>query len=241
MNARLRRQKMKNSIIVCGAGLAGCEAAWQAAERGVFVRLFEMKPVKFTPAHRSPGFAELVCSNSLRSESLANAVGLLKEEMRRLGSLIIRAANATRIPAGSALAVDRVLFSEYITNVIKNHPNIEIISQEVTSVPEDCITLIATGPLTSDALADYIETELGCEGLHFFDAAAPIVAADSIDMSIAFFGSRYGKGGDDYINCPMTKEQYDSFYEALVAQSRPNQEFDREQQEKAVTLRLYAG
>ena len=225
---------MKNKVIVYGAGLAGCEAAWQAAERGVLVQLYEMKPLKYTPAHSSPGFAELVCSNSLRSDILANAVGLLKEELRRLGSLIMQAADATRIPAGTALAVDRILFSEYITKHIKNHPNIEVISREVTSVSEDCPTVIATGPLTSDALVDYIETELGCAGLHFFDAAAPIVAADSIDMSIAFFGSRYGKGSDDYINCPMTKEQYDAFYSALLSAKQAElKDFDREQQERA--------
>ncbi len=225
---------MKNSLIVCGAGLAGCEAAWQAAERGVKVLLYEMKPKKFTPAHTSPAFAELVCSNSLRSDMLTNAVGLLKEEMRRLGSLIMEAADATRIPAGSALAVDRKLFSEYITKRIKSHPNIDVISQEVTSVPEDVITVIATGPLTSDAFAEYIRTGLGCEGLHFFDAVAPIVSADSIDMEIAFFGSRYGKGGDDYINCPMTEEEYAAFYQALVsARQAELKDFDREQQEKA--------
>ncbi|MGI6167598.1 MAG: methylenetetrahydrofolate--tRNA-(uracil(54)-C(5))-methyltransferase (FADH(2)-oxidizing) TrmFO [Eubacteriales bacterium] len=225
---------MKNSIIVCGAGLAGCEAAWQAAERGVQVLLYEMKPQKYTPAHTSPGYAELVCSNSLRSDILTNAVGLLKEEMRRLGSLIMQAADATRVPAGSALAVDRKLFSEYITNRIKSHPNIEVISQEVTSVLEDSITVIATGPLTSDAFAEYIRAELGCGGLHFFDAVAPIVAADSIDMEIAFFGSRYGKGGDDYINCPMTEEEYAAFYRALVSAKQAElKDFDREQQEEA--------
>jgi methylenetetrahydrofolate--tRNA-(uracil-5-)-methyltransferase len=219
---------------VCGAGLAGCEAAWQAAERGVQVLLYEMKPQKYTPAHTSPGYAELVCSNSLRSDILTNAVGLLKEEMRRLGSLIMQAADATRVPAGSALAVDRKLFSEYITNRIKSHPNIEVISQEVTSVLEDSITVIATGPLTSDAFAEYIRAELGCGGLHFFDAVAPIVAADSIDMEIAFFGSRYGKGGDDYINCPMTEEEYAAFYRALVSAKQAElKDFDREQQEEA--------
>jgi methylenetetrahydrofolate--tRNA-(uracil-5-)-methyltransferase len=225
--------KMQDKLTVCGAGLAGCEAAWQAAERGVPVRLYEMKPEKYTPAHHHPGFAELVCSNSLRSDSLSNAVGLLKEELRQLGSLIMRAADDTRVPAGSALAVDRLKFSEYITNAIKKHPNIEVISREVTSIDEDGLTVIATGPLTSDALAAYIERNLGCGGLHFFDAAAPIVDAASIDMNIAYFGSRYGKGDADYINCPMTKEQYEVFYEALVsAKEAELKEFDRQEQQK---------
>ncbi len=224
---------MKDKITICGAGLAGSEAAWQAAERGVGVRLYEMKPEKYTPAHHSPEFAELVCSNSLRSDSLTNAIGLLKEELRRLGSLIMKAADATRVPAGSALAVDRVLFSEYITNAVKTHPNIEVISREVTSVDADGLTVIATGPLTSDAMAEYIEKDLGCGGLHFFDAAAPIVDAASIDMDIAFFGSRYDKGDADYINCPMTKEQYDIFYEALIsAKEAELKEFDRNEQSK---------
>jgi methylenetetrahydrofolate--tRNA-(uracil-5-)-methyltransferase len=225
---------MKDKLTICGAGLAGSEAAWQAAERGVPVRLYEMKPEKYTPAHHTPGFAELVCSNSLRSDSLTNAVGLLKEELRRLGSLIMKAADATRVPAGSALAVDRVLFSEYITNAIKTHPNIEVISREVTSVDADGLTVIATGPLTSDVMAEYIEKDLGCGGLHFFDAAAPIVDATSIDTDIAYFGSRYDKGDADYINCPMTKEQYDIFYEALIsAKEAELKEFDRNEQSKS--------
>ena len=194
-------------INVFGAGLAGAEAAWQAAKLGVRVRLFEMKPEKYTPAHHRDGFAELVCSNSLRSDSVSNAVGLLKAELRALGSLVMEAADATRVPAGSALAVDREKFSDYITEKIKNHPLIEVVSEEVTSVPEGEITVIATGPLTSDKMAEYIESELGCKGLHFFDAAAPIVDADSIDMEKAFFASRYDKGDADYINCPMDEEQ----------------------------------
>ena len=177
-------------INIYGAGLAGCEAAWQAAERGVRVRLYEMKPLKYTPAHHSPAFAELVCSNSLRSNSLANAVGLLKEEMKRLGSLIMEAAYATEVPAGSALAVDREKFSSYITEKIKNHPLIEIIPMEMTDIEEGEITVIATGPLTSDKMADYIANDLGCDGLHFFDAAAPIVDFSSINMDVAFFASR---------------------------------------------------
>lgn len=222
---------MKEKITVCGAGLAGCEAAWQAAERGAPVRLIEMKPKKYTPAHHTPGFAELVCSNSLRSDSTTNAVGLLKEEMSRLGSLIMEAAHASRVPAGSALAVDRTQFSDYITNRINNHPNIEVISSEVTSIDDDGITVIATGPLTSDAMADYIGTSLGGGGLHFFDAAAPIVDASSINMDIAYFGSRYDKGDADYVNCPMTREQYDAFYDALVsAKEAEIKEFDRESQ-----------
>ncbi len=224
----------KKAIInVYGAGLAGCEAAWQAAERGIGVRLYEMKPQKYTPAHHSEGFCELVCSNSLRSDSLANAVGLLKEELRRMGSLIMEAADATRVPAGSALAVDRDKFSAYITEKIKNHKNIEIISEEVSSVKDGEITVIATGPLTSDGLAEYIEKELGCKGLHFFDAAAPIVDAESINMDVAFFASRYDKGDADYINCPMTEEQYNAFWQALVtAEEAPLKDFDRDAQKK---------
>ncbi|MBE6588916.1 MAG: methylenetetrahydrofolate--tRNA-(uracil(54)-C(5))-methyltransferase (FADH(2)-oxidizing) TrmFO [Ruminococcaceae bacterium] len=222
---------MKDYINIYGAGLAGCEAAWQAAERGIRVRLFEMKPQKYTPAHHTEGFAELVCSNSLRSDSVSNAVGLLKEEMRRMGSLIMEAADCTRVPAGSALAVDRSLFSDYITQKLRSHPNVEIVSKEAERVEEDTVTVIATGPLTSEPMADYISGELGCGKLHFFDAAAPIVDASTINMDIAFFASRYGKGDADYINCPMTKEQYDRFYEALVsAEEAELKEFDRESQ-----------
>jgi len=222
---------MKDKLTVCGAGLAGCEAAWQAAERGIAVRLYEMKPHKYTPAHHEPGFAELVCSNSLRSDRTTNAVGLLKEEMLRLGSLIMEAAYASRVPAGSALAVDRHMFSDYITNKINSHPNIEVISQEVMSIDGDGYTIIATGPLTSDPMAAYIRDTLGCGELHFFDAAAPIVDADSINMDVAYFGSRYDKGDADYINCPMTREQYDAFYEALIyAKEAELKDFDRETQ-----------
>ena len=222
---------MAEYISILGAGLAGCEAAWQAAERGVKVKLYEMKPIKYTPAHHAPTFGELVCSNSLRSDATSNAIGLLKAEMREMGSLIMQAADATRVPAGSALAVDRVLFSEYITNHVRNHPNIEVIECECDRLPDDGITVIATGPLTSDPMAEYIRDELGCGGLHFFDAAAPIVDADSINMDIAFFASRYDKGDADYINCPMTKEQYDAFYQALIsAEEATLKEFDREQQ-----------
>ena len=178
---------MKENITVYGAGLAGCEAAWQAAQRGVKVRLVEMKPQKFTPAHHSEKFAELVCSNSLRSDSVSNAVGLLKEEMRRLGSLIMEAADATRVPAGSALAVDREKFSEYITEKISNHPNIELVYAEADKVDADEISVIATGPLTSKPMSEFISRELVGEKLHFFDAAAPIVDAASINTDVAFF------------------------------------------------------
>ena len=222
---------MAEYISVLGAGLAGCEAAFAAAERGVKVKLYEMKPQKYTPAHHAPTFGELVCSNSLRSDAMSNAIGLLKAEMREMGSLIMQAADTTRVPAGSALAVDRVLFSEYITDRVRNHPNIEVIECECDRLPDDGVTVIATGPLTSEPMADYIRDELGCAGLHFFDAAAPIVDADSINMDIAFFASRYDKGDADYINCPMNKEQYDAFYQALItAEEATLKEFDREQQ-----------
>ena len=218
-------------INIYGAGLAGCEAAWQAAQRGVKVRLFEMKPHKMTPAHHSDGFAELVCSNSLRSDCISNAVGLLKEEMRRFNSLIMQAADSTRVPAGSALAVDRTKFSQYITDRIRNHPNIEVVEEEVSSLEEGIVTVIATGPLTSDAMAAFIKDDLGCGKLHFFDAAAPIVDAATINMDIAFFASRYDKGDADYINCPMNKEQYDAFWQALTtAEEAQLKEFDKESQ-----------
>jgi len=230
---------MENNIPVInivGAGLAGCEAAWQAVKLGVGVRLFEMKPHKFSPAHHSAGFAELVCSNSLRSNMLSNAVGVLKEEMRILDSLIIEAAYASEVPAGSALAVDRELFSEYITEKLKNHPLVEVVEGEVTEIP-DGITVIASGPLTSEALSKAIGTLIGDDYLHFFDAAAPIVSFDSIDMDKAFFASRYGKGEASYINCPFTKEEYDRFWEALItAEEAELKEFD-----KAAGLKVFEG
>ena len=230
---------MKKTVNVFGAGLAGCEAAWQIAKRGINVRLFEMKPEKYTPAHHSENFAELVCSNSLRSDSTTNAVGLLKEELRRMGSLIMEAADATRVPAGSALAVDRDKFSAYITEKIRENENITVVSSEVTDLPEGEITVIATGPLTSDAFAEYIRRELVGEGLHFFDAAAPIVDAQTINMDVAFFASRYDKGDADYINCPMTEEQYNAFWEALVsANEAPLKEFDKEEQKN---LKVFEG
>jgi methylenetetrahydrofolate--tRNA-(uracil-5-)-methyltransferase len=208
-----------SEINVIGAGLAGCEAAYQASKLGVKVRLYEMKPQKYTPAHKSPKFAELVCSNSLRSAQITNAVGLLKEELRMLGSLIMESADNGRVEAGGALAVDRELFSSYITDKIRNDPNIEIIEGEVTEIPEG-ITVIATGPLTSDALSAKIAEITGDRQLHFFDAAAPIISADSIDTNVCFYQSRYDKGEAAYINCPMDKEQYLAFYNALINAER---------------------
>jgi methylenetetrahydrofolate--tRNA-(uracil-5-)-methyltransferase len=208
---------MQNNIVtIVGAGLAGCEAAWQLATRGCSVRLYEMKPQKKTPAHSYPGFAELVCSNSFKSDSVSQASGLLKEEMRRLNSIIMRAADNTRVPAGTALAVDRRAFSDYITEVIHAHENIKIIEQEIQSIPREGYTIIATGPLTADALADDIVRLTGAKGLHFFDAAAPVISAESIDYTKAFFASRYGNG-TDYLNCVMDKSQYESFLNALLS------------------------
>ena len=220
-------------IKVIGAGLAGCEAAYAAARLGVFVELYEMKPEKHSPAHHSDGFAELVCSNSLRSNDVSNAVGLLKAELSALGSLVMEAAYATEVPAGSALAVNRELFSEYITEKIKNHPNITVISGEVTEIPKEGITVIASGPLTSEALADKISEFTGGGELHFFDAAAPIVDFSTVNTEVAFFASRWGKGNpEDYLNCPMTKEQYDLFYNELInAKAAPLKAFDKELQE----------
>jgi len=208
---------MSDHINVIGAGLAGCEAAWQAARRGVRVVLYEMKPKKMTPAHRYDGFAELVCSNSLRNNAVDSAIGLLKEELRRLGSLVMESAENSKVSAGGALAVDRVQFSDYITQKIKDEPLIEVVERECDGLPDDGITVIATGPLTSDAMARYIASITGGNSLSFFDAAAPIVSFDSIDMTKAFFASRYGKGSADYINCPMNKGQYETFYNALVS------------------------
>ncbi len=223
----------EKTIKIIGAGLAGCEAAWQAAKLGVNVELYEMKPVKFSPAHHSEGFAELVCSNSLRSNVTSNAVGLLKEEMRLMGSLILEAAYATEVPAGSALAVNRDDFSKYITEKIKSNPNITVINREVDDIDFDEITVIASGPLTSEALATKISDITGGTELHFFDAAAPIIDFASINMSRAFFASRYGKGDpQDYLNCPMTKDEYDAFYQALInAPMAPLKAFDSELQE----------
>ena len=203
-------------VKVIGAGLAGSEAAWQLAQRDIEVELYEMKPHKKTPAHHSNDFAELVCSNSLRADRLENAVGLLKEELRRCGSLIMACADATRVEAGGALAVDREGFARMVTEKIKNHPKITVISEEVTEVPEGPV-VIATGPLTSDALSEAIGQYFGETGyLHFFDAAAPLVTAESIDMNLAWWQSRYDKGTPDYINCAMNKQQYDAFLEELI-------------------------
>ncbi len=227
-------QKMKsNKINIFGGGLAGCEAAYQAAKRGVLVDLYEMKPKKKTPAHTSDNLAELVCSNSLRSNVLTNAVGLLKEELNLMDSLIIRAAYATQVEAGSALAVDRHKFSEYITKEIKNNPLINVIEEEVVSIPDDEITVIATGPLTSDAFSEYLESFLGKSHLSFFDASAPIVEYSTLDMNKIYAASRYGKGEASYLNCPMTKEEYDLFYNELInAEEAHLKEFDSDSQKK---------
>ena len=205
----------EKQVTVVGAGLAGCEAAWQLAERGIAVTLCEMKPEKRTPAHHSDDFAELVCSNSLRSDELTNASGLLKEELRRLGGLVVRCADETRVEAGGALAVDREAFAKKVTEQIRNHPNITVQYGEVTEIPEGEV-IIASGPLTSDALFDAIHRKVGGDFLSFFDAAAPIVTFESIDMENAYFASRYDKGTPDYINCPFTKEEFDAFWEALT-------------------------
>ena len=202
-------------VTVIGAGLAGSEAAWQLAKRGISVTLCEMKPEKKTPAHETAYFAELCCSNSLRSDQLENAVGLLKEELRRLGSLILRCADETRVEAGGALAVDRHGFSAYVTKAVRNHPNITVMEGEVTSLPEEGEVLVATGPLTSDALADHLLARTGGQAPHFFDAAAPLVTFESLDMSRAWFASRYDKGTADYVNCAMEKEEYLAFWREL--------------------------
>ena len=214
-------------INVIGAGLAGCEAAMQIAERGIAVRLYEMKPAKRTPAHKTDLFGELVCSNSLKAMRVESAAGLLKEEMRRLDSFLMKCADRCQVPAGGALAVDREIFARLVTEGIENHPLITVIHEEITELPTDGITVIATGPLTSDALARRIEERFG-DSLSFFDAAAPIVTAESVDMDYAFTASRYGRGGDDdYINCPMNKEEYETFYEALIrAERAPLHDFD---------------
>ena len=213
-------------VTVLGAGLAGCECAWQLAKRGIEVRLYEMKPNKMTPAHSSEYFAELVCSNSLRSDELTNAVGLLKAEMRKMGSLIMESADSNRVAAGGALAVDREGFSRYITDKIKSCPNIELVSEEATDFPAGEL-VVATGPLTSDALAEKLEKLCNCTGLHFYDAVAPIVTLESVDMDSAFFASRYDKGTADYVNCPMNEEEYKAFVKELVsAKEAPVHGFD---------------
>ena len=203
-------------IVVIGGGLAGCEAAYQIAKRGIHVKLYEMKPIKFSPAHSNENMAEIVCSNSFKSNNLTNACGLLKEELRRLDSLLIKCADETRVPAGQALAVDREKFAEKVSEIIKSTPNIEVINEEVSKIDDNQITIIATGPLTSDALSGEIARLTGSEKLFFYDAAAPIVSKESINMEKAFTADRYGKGESDYINCPMTKEEYEAFYNELI-------------------------
>ena len=214
-------------VNVIGGGLAGVEAAWQAANSGAKVKLYEMRPVQKTPAHRTEHLAEIVCSNSLKTDEVGSAPYLLKEELRRGNSLVMEVAMENKIPAGAALAVDRGKFSEQITEKIENHPNIQLVREEFTKIPEGEITIIATGPLTSETLTAEIMKFTGDDQLYFYDAIAPIVAADSIDMSVAFKAARYGKGGDDYINCPFTREQYAVFYDELInAKSVPLKRFE---------------
>ena len=208
---------MPKKVTIIGAGLAGSEAAWQVAKKGIDVDLYEMRPQKLTPAHETANFAELVCTNSMRSNQLSNAVGLLKEEMRKLDSLIMKVADETAVPAGGALAVDRDKFSQKVTETLKQMSNITIHEEEITEIPKEGITIIATGPLTSDALAEQIQKFCGTDSLHFFDAAAPIVDADSIDMNIVYKKSRYDKGEAAYLNCPMTKDEFYNFQKNLVS------------------------
>ena len=221
---------MDKKVIIIGAGLAGSEAAWQLAKRGVKVDLYEMRPKKMTPAHKTENFAELVCSNSLRANNITNAVGLLKEEMRRLDSLIIKCADATQVPAGGALAVDRDKFSQMITETIKAHPNINVIEEELLTIPKgDYPVIVATGPLTSDSLSKDIRNYTKQDGLYFYDAAAPIIEKDSIDMEKVYLKSRYDKGEAAYLNCPMTKEEFTNFYNELItAEAAPLKEFEKE-------------
>lgn len=219
---------MRNDIVIIGGGLAGSEAAWQAASRGARVTLYEMRPKESTQAHKTGYLAELVCSNSLGSADVLNAPGILKEEMRRLHSLIIRIADEARVPAGSALAVDRELFAQRVTQELEGHPNIRILREEITEIPADCVCIIATGPLTSDRLAKALAAVTQSRSLYFFDAISPIVDADSIDMQVVFRASRYDKGGADYLNCPMDESAYAKFYEALLAAEKVQpKEFER--------------
>lgn len=219
----------EQQVTVIGAGLAGTEAAWQIASRGVRVKLYEMRPVVKTPAHHTDKFAELVCSNSLRANGLTNAVGVLKEEMRMLNSLVLAAADRHAVPAGGALAVDRDGFSGEITSTLHNHPLIEVVNEELTAIPEDGIVVVATGPLTSPALSEQIKALMGEEYFYFYDAAAPIIEKDSIDMNKVYLASRYDKGEAAYLNCPMTEEEFDTFYEALVtAEVAQLKEFEKE-------------
>lgn len=216
-------------VKVIGAGLAGCEAVWQLVKCGIPVDLYEMKPKKFSPAHHSENFSELVCSNSLKADRVENACGLLKEEMRLFDSVIMRGADVSRVPAGGALAVDRDIFSQHITSLIKNHPLVTVHSEEVTEIDPDTYTIIATGPLTSEPLEEEIARLTDKESLFFFDAAAPIVSKDSICMDKVFYGARYDRGTADYINCPMTKDEYDAFYSELIeAETQPLKEFENQ-------------
>ena len=216
------------TVKVIGAGLAGSEAAWQLAERGISVQLYEMRPKVMSPAHKTGNFAELVCSNSLRSNALTNAVGVLKEELRRMNSLIMKMADLHAVPAGSALAVDREAFSQAVTDAVKNHPLIEVIEDEITEIPDGPV-IVASGPLTSDALSASIKDLLHEGTFHFYDAAAPIIEKDSIDFTKAYFKSRYDKGDADYINCPMNKEEFETFYRELIqAETVPLKEFEKE-------------
>jgi methylenetetrahydrofolate--tRNA-(uracil-5-)-methyltransferase len=207
---------MAADVTIVGGGLAGCEAAWQLARRGLSVELHEMRPVRQTPVHRTGDLGELVCSNSLRGNALDQAAGLLKEEMRRLGSLVVQVADSVKVPAGSALAVDRALFARRLTETIESLPQVRIRRQEALRIPDDPVTIVATGPLTSDPLAAAVAAFVGREHLHFFDAVSPVVEADSIDLDKAFRAARHGKGGDDYINCPLDEEQYWTFHRALT-------------------------
>ena len=215
-------------IVVIGAGLAGCEAVWQISKRGGKVILYEMKPEVYSPAHHFPFFAEIVCSNSFKSESIENAPGILKEEMGQLGSLILKVAKETRVPAGNSLAVDRQAFSKGITEILEGLENVQIVRKEVSTIPQDGITIVATGPLTSEALSKEIQMMTGDHHLFFYDAISPIVTADSINFSRTFKASRYGKGGNDYVNCPMEREAYYRFVEALIqAEKLPMRDFER--------------
>ena len=220
---------------IIGGGLAGCEAAWQAANRGIKVKLYEMKPQKFSPAHTNENLCELVCSNSLKGAGLDNACGLLKEEMRHAGSLVISCSDKTRVPAGGALAVDRDEFSRLVTKEIKNHPNIEIINEPVSKINDDEYTIIATGPLTDSSLTDEILRLTGEDSLYFFDAAAPVITTESINQDITYMAARYNKGTPDYINCPMEKDEYDAFYDALINAERASLH------EKAEDIKVFEG
>lgn len=215
-------------LVVIGGGLAGCEAAWQAAQRGVRVHLYEMRPQRPTPAHKTGNLAELVCSNSMGSVDMLNAAGLLKEEMRRLGSIILRIAEECKVPAGSALAVDREEFAKKVTKEIETHPNIELHREEMCALPQGSMTIIATGPLTSDALAMRLRQFTRADYLYFYDAISPIVDGETINFDVAFRASRYNKGGDDYVNCPMNESEYNRFYEALLAAEKvPSRPFEK--------------